>query len=43
VTLVQRLIPILLASVLTMAPLGARAGDLVVWWEKAFYAQVDAG
>ena len=24
-----------------VAPLGARAADLVVWWEKGFYAQED--
>jgi ABC-type glycerol-3-phosphate transport system substrate-binding protein len=26
---------------LAMAPLGARAADLVVWWEKGFYPQED--
>jgi multiple sugar transport system substrate-binding protein len=26
---------------LAMAPLGANAADLVVWWEKGFYAQED--
>ena len=26
---------------LVMAPLGAKAADLVVWWEKGFYAQED--
>ena len=31
-----------LAAALIMAPLGARAADLVVWWEKGFYAQEDA-
>jgi multiple sugar transport system substrate-binding protein len=30
-----------LAAVLLMAPVGARAGDFVVWWEKGFYAQED--
>jgi multiple sugar transport system substrate-binding protein len=30
---------VLLAAALAMAPLGARAADLVVWWEKGFYAQ----
>jgi hypothetical protein len=29
------------AAALVMAPLGARAADLVVWWEKRFYAQED--
>jgi multiple sugar transport system substrate-binding protein len=32
---------ILLAAALVMAPLGARAADLVVWWEKGYYAQED--
>ena len=32
---------VVLASVLAMAPLGARAADLVVWWEKGFYPQED--
>ena len=31
-----------LALVLTLAPLGARAADLVVWWDKGFYPQEDA-
>jgi multiple sugar transport system substrate-binding protein len=30
-----------LAVVLMMAPLGAQAADLVVWWEKGFYPQED--
>ena len=30
---------IVLAAALAMAPLGARAADLVVWWEKGFYPQ----
>jgi multiple sugar transport system substrate-binding protein len=30
-----------LAVALCMAPLGAMAGDLVVWWEEGFYAQED--
>jgi multiple sugar transport system substrate-binding protein len=30
------------AAMLTLAPLGARAADLVVWWEKGFYPQEDA-
>jgi multiple sugar transport system substrate-binding protein len=29
------------AAALATAPLGARAADLVVWWEKGFYAQED--
>ena len=29
------------AAISRMAPLGAQAADLVVWWEKGFYAQED--
>jgi multiple sugar transport system substrate-binding protein len=32
---------IALAVTLVMAPLGARAADLVVWWEQGYYAQED--
>jgi multiple sugar transport system substrate-binding protein len=32
---------IALTAALLMAPLGARAADLVVWWEKGFYPQED--
>ena len=32
---------IVLAAALAMAPLGAKAADLVVWWEKGFYPQED--
>jgi multiple sugar transport system substrate-binding protein len=35
----QPLVPALVASALLLAPLGARAADLVVWWQKGFYAQ----
>jgi multiple sugar transport system substrate-binding protein len=31
-----------LAAALTLAPLGARAADLVVWWESGFYPQEEA-
>ena len=31
----------ILATLLILAPLGARAADLVVWWEKGYYAQED--
>jgi multiple sugar transport system substrate-binding protein len=31
----------ILVTLLATAPLGARAADLVVWWEKGFYAQED--
>jgi multiple sugar transport system substrate-binding protein len=30
-----------LAIALTMAPVSAQGADLVVWWEKGFYPQVD--
>ena len=30
-----------LAAMLALAPLGARAADLVVWWEKGYYPQED--
>jgi multiple sugar transport system substrate-binding protein len=32
---------IFIAAALVLAPLGARAADLVVWWEKGFYPQED--
>jgi multiple sugar transport system substrate-binding protein len=32
---------IVLAAALIMAPLGAKAADLVVWWEQGFYAEED--
>jgi multiple sugar transport system substrate-binding protein len=32
---------IVLAAVLVLAPFGAQAADLVVWWEKGFYPQED--
>ena len=28
---------VVLAAALVLAPLGARAADLVVWWDKGFY------
>jgi hypothetical protein len=28
---------VVLGAILLLAPLGARAADLVVWWEKGFY------
>jgi multiple sugar transport system substrate-binding protein len=31
----------ILAALLTLAPFGAQAADLVVWWEKGFYPQED--
>jgi multiple sugar transport system substrate-binding protein len=35
----QRLVTVLFAAALVLAPLGAQAADLVVWWEKTFYPQ----
>ena len=32
---------VVLAAAIMLAPLGARAADLVVWWEQGFYAQED--
>ena len=32
---------VVLAVAIVLAPLGARAADLVVWWEKGAYAQED--
>jgi multiple sugar transport system substrate-binding protein len=32
---------VILAAVIVMAPLGAQAADLVVWWEKGYYEQED--
>jgi hypothetical protein len=32
---------VILAVAIVMAPPGAGAADLVVWWEKGFYAQRD--
>jgi ABC-type glycerol-3-phosphate transport system substrate-binding protein len=32
---------LLLVTVLMLAPLSAQGADLVVWWEKGFYAQED--
>ena len=29
------------AAVLALAPMGAQAADLVVWWEKGYYSQED--
>jgi len=37
----MRLHTIVLAAALILAPLGAGAADLVVWWEKGFYAEED--
>jgi multiple sugar transport system substrate-binding protein len=33
--------PVVLAAALILAPLSAKAADLVVWWEKGFYPQED--
>jgi ABC-type glycerol-3-phosphate transport system substrate-binding protein len=32
---------VVLAVAIVMAPLGAKAADLVVWWEEGFYPQED--
>jgi multiple sugar transport system substrate-binding protein len=32
---------VIVAAALILAPLGARAADLVVWWDKGIYAQED--
>ena len=37
----MRLRAVLLAAALVLAPSGARAADLVVWWDKAFYPEQD--
>lgn len=31
----------LVAALYIVAPAGARAADLLVWWEKGFYAEED--
>jgi multiple sugar transport system substrate-binding protein len=41
VRIVQGLSPVFLGAAIAMAPLGAHAADLVVWWEKGLYAQED--
>lgn len=33
---------VVLAGALVLTPLGAKATDLVVWWQKGFYSQEDA-
>ena len=33
---------VVLAAALILTPLGARAADLVVWWQNGYYAQEDA-
>ena len=35
----SRLLQVLLAGALVVAPLGAKAADLVVWWEEAWYPE----
>src|SRR5262245_31757053 len=32
---------VVLVAAIVLAPLGARAADLVVWWEKGYYARED--
>jgi multiple sugar transport system substrate-binding protein len=38
----SRLKRVLLAAALSLAPLGAQAADLVVWWPEGYYAEEDA-
>ena len=38
----RRLVSNLLAAALVIAPFGAQAADLVVWWEKGFNPEEDA-
>jgi multiple sugar transport system substrate-binding protein len=37
-----RLMQVCFAGALALAPFGARAADLVVWWDKGFYPQEEA-
>jgi multiple sugar transport system substrate-binding protein len=37
----MRVRAVILAVVLMLVPLGARAADLVVWWDKGFYPEED--
>jgi hypothetical protein len=37
----MRIRTILLAAALVLVPLGTRAADLVVWWEKGFNPEED--
>jgi multiple sugar transport system substrate-binding protein len=37
----MRIATFVLAATLCTAPLGAKAGDLVVWWEKGYYSEED--
>src|SRR5690349_5342684 len=37
----MRVRAVFLAAALVLAPLGARAADLVVWWAKGFYPEED--
>jgi multiple sugar transport system substrate-binding protein len=38
---VMRTDAIVLAAILLLTPLGARAADLLIWWEKGYYARED--
>jgi ABC-type glycerol-3-phosphate transport system substrate-binding protein len=33
---------LIFAAALVLAPLGAKAADLVVWWEQGFYPEEEA-
>jgi multiple sugar transport system substrate-binding protein len=37
----MRIRAVVIAAVFVIAPIGAHAADLVVWWEKGFYPQED--
>jgi hypothetical protein len=37
----MRVRAVVLAAALVLAPLGARAADLVVWWEEGFNPEED--
>ena len=37
----SRITGAILGALLVLAPLGAEAADLVVWWEEGYYAEED--
>ena len=37
----MRIRAVVLAAAIVLAPLGARAADLVVWWDEGYYAEED--
>jgi hypothetical protein len=38
----MRIRALVLSAALAFAPLGAKAADLVVWWEKGLFPQEDS-